>query len=107
MRLRYAFVLSQEHFGSDVLAFQASIDTPSKAVPPVASNFFEVYDVPLKVEETYNANPQGDDQDIYYIFYEDKPESAPKQPPGGSNFSPPSGDDIKYDTIVNNPMTII
>jgi hypothetical protein len=46
---------------------QASIHTPAKAAPP-SINTFGAYDVPLKVEETY----EQDEQDVYFIFYEDK-----------------------------------
>ena len=43
----------------------------SKAVGPPSVNSFNAYDVPLKVEETYDNPPLEEDQDVYFIFYED------------------------------------
>ena len=68
----------------------------------------------FKVEETYGS-PEEEDQDVYFIFYEeeeprepvaapslkgyisDAAVPAPPQPPPTNNqFKPPSGDDVRY-----------
>ena len=50
----------------------------TKTVGAPSVNSFNAYDVPLKVEETYNT-PAEEDQDVYFIFYED-----PNTPIGSS-----------------------
>ena len=75
---------------------QASVESP-KQVPAL-----NAYDVPLKVEETY-ASPE-EDQDVYFIFYEDKPDETPQLqgyvseaavPPTKNQFKAPDDDDIR------------
>ena len=56
---------------------------PTKAVLPAAAAPTDVYNVPLKVEETA-ASPTdnaGDGGEVFYIFYEsdDKKPKAPSQ----------------------------
>ena len=76
---------------------QDSYESP-KAVPPQ-----NAYDVPLKVEETYAASPEYDD-DVYFIFYEDKPEqeqllkgyvSDAAPPAQESKFTPPKPESVR------------
>ena len=73
---------------------QASYDYPTVQ---------NAYDVPLKVEET-----QPED-DVYFIFYEDKPEeeqllkgyvSDVAPPAQESKFSPPKPESVRYDISV-------
>ena len=53
---------------------------------PAASSPANVYNVPLKVEESYES-PSGENDEVFYIFYEDKKPAASyespqyKQPP--------------------------
>lgn len=77
---------------------QASYESSKSAPVP---NTYNAYDVPLKVEETYQ---QPDDQDVYFIFYEDNQE-APGSPgyvseaappaPTNNQFKPPDNEDIR------------
>ena len=53
----------------------ASYDTPKAVVP--SANSFNAYDVPLKVEETYDGPATEEDQDVYFIFYEDNQNEQP------------------------------
>lgn len=59
---------------------QASYESP-KTVPPTINS----YNVPIKIEESYSA-PEEEDQDVYFIFYEDKQE--PKEPPAPPPSTP-------------------
>lgn len=90
---------------------QGSINQPKAVAPSV--NAFNAYDVPLKVEETYS--PIEDDQDVYFIFYEDPNTPVGSSlgnynpgPPTNNQFNPPKPDDIKtiyvpYEDAVNVP----
>ena len=95
---------------------QASYESTKTANAPV-QNTYNAYDVPLKVEEVYGA-PEQDDQDVYFIFYEEdqEPQSAPSlqgyvseaasPPPSSSQFKPPSNEDIRYNSGLCRPTKI-
>lgn len=75
---------------------QASYESSKSAPVP---NTYNAYDVPLKVEETYQ---QPDDQDVYFIFYEDNQEApgspgyiSEAAPPSNNQFKPPDNEDIR------------
>ena len=59
----------------------ASFGVPKVSVAP-ASSSSDVYNVPLKVEETASQAAKPNDGEVFYIFYEDKDKDkyqAPQQ----------------------------
>ena len=86
-------------------SYEAQASYESSKAEPAPVNY-NAYDVPIKVEETYGS-PAEEDQDVYFIFYEDsepKPapaggayvsEAAAVQPPQNNQFRPPDNEDIR------------
>lgn len=85
----------------------ASVGVPKVSVAP-ASSSSDVYNVPLKVEETASQAAKPNDGEVFYIFYEDKDkdkyqapqqnavpvyveETKPTAPPAVASAGPPSG----------------